>query len=70
MRAAALSGQGVALCPEAMIRPDLEAGHLVRLSGIQVLEDCGYYILSGARADRAGTDARDFLDWALGERGE
>ncbi|MBB1498260.1 LysR substrate-binding domain-containing protein [Paracoccus sp. MC1862] len=68
LRAAALSGQGVALCPEAMIRPDLEAGHLVRLSQTTVFEDCGYYLLQGplAAATRANADA--FRSWVLDER--
>lgn len=68
LRAAALSGQGVALCPEAMIRPDLDAGHLVGLSDTRVLEDYGYHMLAGARVDSAGTDARAFRDWVLAER--
>lgn len=66
LRAAALSGQGVALCPEAMIRPDLDAGHLLRLSGPRVLAEHGYHLLCGplARDSRAGA----FRDWALAER--
>lgn len=67
LRAAALSGQGVALCPEAMIRPDLDAGHLVRLSRTTVLEDCGYYLLQGPGA-ATQPDAAAFRAWVLAER--
>ncbi|WP_430538096.1 hypothetical protein, partial [Bacillus cereus] len=34
LRAAALEGQGVALCPLAMIAGDLAAGRLVKLSDL------------------------------------
>lgn len=69
LRAAALSGQGVALCPLAMIRPDLEAGRLVRLSDVSVLEDTGYYLLWGPIGSTPLLDqARAFRDWAFAER--
>lgn len=69
LRAAALSGQGVALCPEAMIAPDLAAGHLVRLSTVSVGQDHGYYLLSGPLADTMMQgQAQAFRDWALAER--
>ena len=70
LRAAALAGQGVALCPEAMIRPDLEAGHLVRLSTVSVMEDYGYHLLSGPLAgSMMQRQAQAFRDWALAGRG-
>lgn len=68
LRAAALSGQGVALCPEAMIRQDLEAGHLVRLSGTTVLEDYGYYLLQGPLAADDHSNSAAFRRWVLDER--
>lgn len=68
LRAAALSGQGVALCPEAMIRQDLESRHLVRLSGITVLEDYGYYLLQGPLAVAGNAKAAAFRSWVLDER--
>ncbi len=66
LRAAALAGQGVALCPLAMIRPDLEAGRLVQLSDVSVLEDHGYHLVTGSM----GADARirAFRDWAFAAR--
>ena len=70
LRAAALAGQGVALCPEAMIRPDLEAGHLVRLSTVSVMEDFGYHLLSGPLAgSMMQRQAQACRDWALAGRG-
>lgn len=69
LRAAALSGQGVALCPLAMIRPDLDAKRLVRLSDVTVLEDTAYYLLWGPLAAGPMLDAaRAFRDWAFAER--
>lgn len=69
LRAAALSGQGVALCPEAMIRQDLEAGHLIRLSRISVLEEYGYYLLWGPlAANSMQAQANAFRDWVFAER--
>jgi len=67
LRAAALSGQGVALCPEAMIRQDLEAGHLVRLSQTAVFEDHGYYLLQGPLANASQSNAAAFRAWVLDE---
>ncbi|WP_090756354.1 LysR family transcriptional regulator [Paracoccus chinensis] len=67
LRAAALSGQGVALCPEAMIRQDLDAGHLVRLSQTTVFDDYGHYLLQGPRAP-AHAHTATFRTWVLGER--
>lgn len=70
LRAAALAGQGVALCPEAMIRPDLEAGHLQRLSTVSVMEEFGYFLLTGPLAQSAmAGQARAFRDWAMQGRG-
>lgn len=69
LRAAALAGQGVALCPLAMIRGDLEAGRLVQLSDVSVLEDHGYHLVTGPGAE--GVQARAataFRDWAFSAR--
>ncbi len=71
LRAAALSGQGVALCPKAMIQPDLESGGLVQIS--QRVQDDGYnyYLLSSTTAPpRVNHQAQVFRDWAMAERDE
>ncbi|MDQ7263171.1 LysR substrate-binding domain-containing protein [Paracoccus sp. PS-1] len=69
LRAAALAGQGVALCPLAMIRDDLDSGRLVQLSSVTVLENFGYYLLASdpQPADLA-ENALAFQDWAFRER--
>lgn len=69
LRAAALSGQGVAICASAMIQQDLEAESLVQLSDISVLNDHAYYMLIKPQA-QAGMLAKvhSFRDWALANR--
>jgi DNA-binding transcriptional LysR family regulator len=69
LRSAALSGQGVALCPQAMIRPDIDAGNLVMLSPLPILTDHGYFLLTGPTPEAAmHDDAHVFRDWALASR--
>ncbi len=67
LRAAALAGQGAALCPRAMIGDDLAAGRLCQLSDVAVLEASGYYLLRGPMAARRGAAATAFRDWARAE---
>lgn len=71
LRAAALAGQGVALCSLAMIRPDLAEGRLVQLSGISVLEDFDYYLSQSdlTPRDPVRRKARKaFLSWIEDEQ--
>jgi DNA-binding transcriptional LysR family regulator len=75
LRAAALAGQGVALCPLAMIRPDLERGLLVQMSDLRLREEFSYYLLSAAPVGSgdasgaaSGEAAAIFRDWALEQR--
>lgn len=69
LRAGALSGQGVALCPLAMIRDDLNAGRLIQLSPLSVHEDSGYHLLTGPLAEaEMAAEARAFRDWAFDAR--
>ena len=71
LRAAALSGQGVALCPMAMIRDDLDAGRLVLLSGITVLDEYAYFLITKIQNDPAlAPSVQAFHDWALASRTE
>ncbi len=62
LRAAALAGQGVALCPRAIIADDLAAGRLVQVSDVAIREEAAYYVLArdGDSAAVAG-----FRDWLL-----
>ena len=71
LRAAALAGQGVALCSLSMIRPDLAEGRLVQLSDIPVLEEFDYYLTQSALTPRDAPriKARQaFLSWIAAER--
>ena len=69
LRAAVLSGQGVALCPLAMIRPDLDAGRLIQLSPRTVQEGFRYHLLSGPMTDGPMQPAvQAFRDWARSAR--
>lgn len=69
LRSAALSGQGVALCPNAMIGADITAGSLVRLSDIPVLTDHGYFMLIGSQTEGAMREnVSAFRDWAMASR--
>lgn len=70
LRAAALAGQGVALCPVAMIEEDLRVGRLVQLSAATVHDDYQYYLLDHLPTDpRAQKAAGDFRAWLLAARG-
>jgi len=62
LRAAALAGQGVALCPLAMIADDLRDGRLVQLSDTAIRAGCAYYIVVGARPK---PEIETFRDWLL-----
>ncbi len=45
LRAAALAGQGTALCPLSVIADDIEDGRLVKLSDLTVHDDSAYYLM-------------------------
>ncbi|MBW8725846.1 MAG: transcriptional regulator GcvA [Inquilinus limosus] len=42
---AVLAGQGAGLLPAAMVAPEIEAGRLVRLADITLLQDFAYYLV-------------------------
>lgn len=66
LRAAALAGQGVAICPLAIIRDDLDAGRLVSLSQATIRNEFAYYVI---RRQAPGTQTAAaqtaFCDWLL-----
>jgi LysR family transcriptional regulator, glycine cleavage system transcriptional activator len=66
LRAAALAGQGIALCPRALIADDLASGRLVQLFDTEIKLDYAYSIIepgdgSGRRSDALET----FKLWLL-----
>ena len=64
LRAAALAGQGVALCALAIIADDLREGRLVQLSDTAIRREHGYYVVTGHRPGPTPTVAL-FRDWLL-----
>jgi len=69
LRAAALSGQGVALCPLSIIKPDLDNGSLVQVSDHLLVDGYDYYLLSAPTEDpRILHQAALFRAWVLAER--
>jgi DNA-binding transcriptional LysR family regulator len=69
LRAAALSGQGVALCPPAMIGPDLGSGALMQLSDRHLDAGNQYYLLSATGLPpRQQQRVLLFRAWAMAER--
>lgn len=66
LRAAALAGQGVALCPLAIVSDDLNGGRLVQLSATAIRRECGYYIVTPDDPDPQRAEAAAaFADWLL-----
>lgn len=64
LRAAVLAGQGIALCPTAIIQDDLEAGRLVKLSSRTINHEYNYFALR--RAARENEPVSIFFDWLIG----
>lgn len=69
LRAAALSGQGVAICPIKMVRADIDSGSLVQLSSETIVGGSNYYLLSVTSSDeRIAEQVHVFKNWAMAER--
>ena len=70
LRVAALSGQGAALCPLAMVAPDLRDGNLVQLSPRLMHRGYDYYLLAAPSPDpHMAAQAALFQDWVMAQRG-
>lgn len=66
LRAAALAGQGVALCPLAIVADDINEGRLVQVAPTAIRRDCGYYVVTPDDADPAKAAAvAHFCDWLI-----
>jgi len=69
LRAAVLSGQGVALCPLSMVKPDLDSGSLVQVSERITSGISNYYLLSTkSTGPQVTSQVQAFRDWAMAER--
>lgn len=69
LRAAALAGQGVALCPKSLIRDDLASGRLIQLfNDIEIRRDHAYYMIESADAHHQHRAAiAQFKEWLLAQ---
>jgi len=66
LRAAALAGQGIALCPRYLIGDDLATGRLVQLFDIDIKHDYAYSIIEPGSGISRRSEALDtFKDWLL-----
>lgn len=57
LRAAALAGQGIALCPRSLVGDDLAAGRLVQLFDTTIKKDYAYHILEPAEGGERRAEA-------------
>ena len=62
---AAVSGQGIALARDVLVKRDLAAGGVVRLFELSVPSSCAYYAVLLARTARPEVDA--FVQWLVRE---
>jgi LysR family transcriptional regulator, glycine cleavage system transcriptional activator len=68
LRAAVLSGQGLALCPRSLIRDDVAAGRLVELFPETCInEDWGYWLAEPDSTEGRAEGIAAFKDWVLAE---
>jgi LysR family transcriptional regulator, glycine cleavage system transcriptional activator len=66
LRAAALAGQGIALCPRRLIADDLATGRLVQLFETDIKHDYAYSIIEPASGNGRRSEALEtFKRWLL-----
>ncbi len=66
LRAAALAGQGIALCPLALIGTDLASNRLVQLSNIAVNQNFNYYLITrDTNNPETATAKEHFVAWVF-----
>jgi LysR family transcriptional regulator, glycine cleavage system transcriptional activator len=70
LRAAALAGQGVALCPRSLINDDVVAGRLVLLyNSITINENYGYWLVEPENQEGRATAVAAFKAWLIATAG-
>ncbi len=70
LRAAALAGQGLALCPRSLIQDDVSAGRLVVLfEGTAINEDLGYWLVEPHNTEGRASAIGAFKAWLMKEAG-
>ena len=71
LRAAALAGQGAALCPGSLIGDDLASGRLIQLFDVTIMEDHAYHIVEPQEQQHRHAGAiTTFKAWLLSEAGQ
>ena len=66
LRAAALAGQGIALCPASLVVDDIASGRLVKLFDTAIFSDLAYYLVEPEDAQHRNAAAiAIFKDWLL-----
>jgi LysR family transcriptional regulator, glycine cleavage system transcriptional activator len=66
LRASALAGQGIALCPKRLIEDDLASGRLVQLFDTDIKHDYAYSIIEPASGSGRRSEALEtFKHWLL-----
>ncbi|MFK8083678.1 MAG: LysR family transcriptional regulator [Granulosicoccus sp.] len=64
LRAAALAGQGIALCPLALIGTDLTSNRLIQLSDISIHHDYNYYLIQRETSNSEPVSTSEcFAEW-------
>lgn len=70
LRAAALAGQGLALCPRSLIQDDVSSGRLVVLfEGTAVNEELGYWLVEPLNTEGRAAAIGAFKAWLMKEAG-
>ncbi|MBK8770811.1 MAG: LysR family transcriptional regulator [Rhizobiales bacterium] len=68
LRAAALAGQGLALCPRSLIHDDVLSGRLVVLfEGTAINEDWGYWLVEPLNTEGRADAIAAFKSWLMKE---
>ncbi|MCA0432897.1 MAG: LysR family transcriptional regulator [Proteobacteria bacterium] len=70
LRAAALAGQGIALCPRSLVAEDVQAGRLVFLyEGTAINEDMGYWLVEPENKEGRIGPIAAFKSWLSAKTG-
>jgi LysR family glycine cleavage system transcriptional activator len=60
---AAVSGQGIAICSDLLVAPELESGALVNVTNVTI-PGCGFYMVHSATHPKVAS-IEAFVAWAL-----
>lgn len=63
---AAISGQGIAICSDVLVAPELASGDLIKLTNVTI-QGCGFYIVHRASHPKMSS-IKAFVAWAMEAR--